>query len=111
MLPNIDLPRRASRRLHLQCRHPWQSHCYGACAREFVPLTTVGAPTEQSGVSAGAVGVITRLDGTRQVTYNGHPLYLYNQEQPLVLSRTDIESVGNGAGVSGFGGTLSLVSP
>jgi len=59
---------------------PWQSHCYGACAREFIPVTTEGAPT---GVDTGAVGVIPRWDGLRQVTYNGHPLYIYNQEQPL----------------------------
>ena len=87
---------------------PWQSHCYGACAREFIPVTTEGAPT---GVNTGAVGVIPRWDGLRQVTYNGHPLYIYNQEQPLPLGPSDSQTVGNGNGVSAFGGTLSLVSP
>lgn len=112
MLPNIGLPNGVPVAVYtFSADTPWQSHCYGACAREFIPLTTVGAPTEQSGVNAGAVGVIFRFDGSRQVTYNGHPLYIYNQEQPLVLSQTDIQSVGNGNGVSAFGGTLSLVSP
>ena len=90
---------------------PWHSKCYGACAREFIPVTTEGAPTEQTGVNASAVGVITRLDGSRQVTYNGSPLYIYNQEQPLPLVSGNVQTVGNGNGVSAFGGTLSQVGP
>jgi predicted lipoprotein with Yx(FWY)xxD motif len=95
---------------------PWRSNCYGACAREFIPVTTTSAPTEQPSVvgpdvNASAVGVITRFDGTRQVTYNGHPLYIYNQEQPLPLASGAVQTVGNGNGVSGFGGTLSFVTP
>ncbi len=113
MLPNIGLPSGGVpvAVYTFSGDRPWRSNCYGACAREFIPVTTVGAPVEQSGVNTGAVGVIWRADGQRQVTYNGHPLYIYNQEQPLPLSQTDIESVGNGNGVSGFGGTLNLVSP
>ena len=90
---------------------PWHSNCYGACAREFIPVTTQGAPTEQAGVNGSAVGVITRWDGSQQVTFHGHPLYIYNQEQPLPLSPTAFQTVGNGNGVSAFGGTLSLVAP
>jgi predicted lipoprotein with Yx(FWY)xxD motif len=92
---------------------PYFSTCYGACARDFIPLYTVGAPTTATGVNAGAVGVIRRADGSEQVTYDGHPLYLYSQEQPLAgpggLVTTG--SAGNGEGVSAFGGTLSLVTP
>ncbi len=58
------------------------SHCYGACARDFIPVTTVGTPTPGAGVNPDAVGMIRRADGTEQVTHNGHPLYFYNQEQP-----------------------------
>jgi predicted lipoprotein with Yx(FWY)xxD motif len=112
MLPNIGLPNGVPVTVYtFSADTPWGSHCYGACAREFVPVTTVGTPTEQTGVNTGAVGVITRFDGSRQVTYNGHPLYIYNQEQPLPLGASDIQTVGNGNGVSAFGGTLSLVSP
>jgi predicted lipoprotein with Yx(FWY)xxD motif len=89
---------------------PWRSSCYGACAREFIPVLTTGTPTE-TGANASAIGVINRFDGSRQVTYNGHPLYLYNQEQPLPLTSGAVQTVGNGEGVSGFGGTLSLVTP
>jgi predicted lipoprotein with Yx(FWY)xxD motif len=89
------------------------SHCYGACAMEFIPLRTVGAPVLKSGVNPSAVGVIWRADGTEQVTYNGKPLYIYNQEQPLANSSGLITtgSGGNGNGVSDFGGTFSLVTP
>jgi predicted lipoprotein with Yx(FWY)xxD motif len=90
---------------------PWHSNCYGACAREFIPVTTLGAPTEQAGVNDRAVGVITRWDGTQQVTYHGQPLYIYNQEQPLPTGPASFQTVGNGNGVSGFGGALSLVTP
>jgi predicted lipoprotein with Yx(FWY)xxD motif len=80
---------------------------------EFIPLRTVGTPVLKSGVSPSAVGVIWRADGTEQVTYNGKPLYIYNQEQPLANSSGLITtgSGGNGNGVSAFGGTFSLVTP
>ena len=84
------------------------SHCYGACAREFIPLYTDGTPTVTAGVNASAVGVAWRADGTRQVTYNGQPLYLYDQEQPLGGTGG---TAGNGAGVNAFGGTFNLVNP
>lgn len=97
---------------------PYHSDCYGACAREFIPLYTVGTPTigtGVTGVNSSAIGVIHRGDGSEQATYDGHPLYLYDQEQPLP-NATDtglgtIGSGGNGNGVSAFGGTLSLVTP
>ena len=76
--------------------------------REFIPLYTDGTPTVTTGVNAGAVGVVWRADGTRQVTYNGQPLYLYDREQPLAGTAG---TAGNGAGVSAFGGTFNLVSP
>lgn len=112
MLPNIGLPVGVPVAVYTFSRdRRWHSSCYGACARTFIPVTTVGAPTEQADVDTGAVGVMTRRDGSLQVTYHGHPLYIYNQEQPLVLGPTDIQSVGNGAGVTAFGGRLTLVSP
>jgi predicted lipoprotein with Yx(FWY)xxD motif len=92
------------------------SHCYGACATEFIPLRTVGTPVLGAGVNPSAVGVIWRADGTQQVTYHGQPLYIYDQEQPLVNpgpppSLVTNSTAGNGDGVSAFGGTFSLVNP
>lgn len=93
--------------------HPNFSVCYNQCAREFIPLYTVGAPSIGAGVNASAVGVIHRFDGTEQVTYDGHPLYLYSAEAPLPGSGGPATNgtTGNGNGVNGFGGTFSLVTP
>jgi predicted lipoprotein with Yx(FWY)xxD motif len=94
---------------------PTSSNCTGPCARDFIPVTTVGAPTTATGVNASAVGTIRRGDGNgeEQVTYNGHPLYIYSQEQPLVGKKGPKTkgTAGNGNGVSAFGGTFTLVSP
>ena len=49
-----------------------KSACQASCARRWPPLT--GPAFEAIGVR-GAVGEITRPDGSLQVTYNGHPLY------------------------------------
>ena len=89
------------------------STCYDACARDFIPLDTVGAPTLGAGVNPSAVGTVWRADGTRQVTYDGHPLYIYSQEQPLAGASGLVTTGtgGNGNGVSAFGGTFNLISP
>ena len=81
--------------------------------REFTPVLTSGTPTTQEGVSPAGVGVIRRFDGSLQVTYDGHPLYIYSQEQPLVGEEGLVTtgSAGNGDGISAFGGTFDVVSP
>ena len=53
------------------------SICTTACAAVWPPLTTTGTPTAGTGVGSGMLGTITRSDGTRQVTFNGHPLYTF----------------------------------
>ena len=50
------------------------SKCTGSCATYWPPVT--GPATAGSGVT-GTLGTITRSDGTKQVTYDGHPLYTY----------------------------------
>ena len=54
-----------------------QSACSGACALAWPPLLTPGDPTAGSGAKASLLGTITRPGGRKQVTYNGHPLYLF----------------------------------
>jgi predicted lipoprotein with Yx(FWY)xxD motif len=51
-----------------------KSVCYGSCAAYWPPVT--GAPSAGTGVT-GTLGTITRTDGTKQATYDGHPLYTY----------------------------------
>jgi predicted lipoprotein with Yx(FWY)xxD motif len=51
-----------------------RSACTGACAQYWPPVT--GPATAGPGVT-GRLGTITRSDGSKQATYNGHPLYTY----------------------------------
>jgi predicted lipoprotein with Yx(FWY)xxD motif len=53
---------------------PGKSNCYGSCAAYWPPVT--GAPSKGPGIP-GRIGTIARSGGSRQVTYNGHPLYTY----------------------------------
>ena len=58
-----------------------KSTCSGACASEWPPVTTNGKPTAGDGVTSSLVGTTKRSDGTTQVTYNGHPVYLFSGDQ------------------------------
>ena len=53
---------------------PAASKCYGSCAAYWPPVT--GTAVASPGLP-GTVGTITRTGGSRQLTYNGHPLYTY----------------------------------
>jgi predicted lipoprotein with Yx(FWY)xxD motif len=79
------------------------SSCTGACAAAWPPLRVNGQPTVGSGANAAMVGTTTRSDGNPQVTYNGHPLYLYSGDQ----NPGDT----NGQGLTAFGGGWFAVSP
>ena len=72
-----------------------KSACTGACAGAWPPLLVTGKPTASSGVTASLLGTTTRPEGTTQLTYNGHPLYLFAQDQKAGET--------NGQGVSAFG--------
>ena len=58
-----------------------RSTCGGSCADAWPPVRTNGEPRVGAGVIASRVGSTTRSDGLPQVTYNGHPLYLYAGDQ------------------------------
>jgi predicted lipoprotein with Yx(FWY)xxD motif len=60
---------------------PGVSNCSGGCAATWPPLLLPeGDPIALPDLT-GALGVITRADGGRQVTYNDQPLYLYARDQ------------------------------
>jgi predicted lipoprotein with Yx(FWY)xxD motif len=80
---------------------PTTSACTGSCARFWPPLLTSEPPQAGAGVSQGMLGAIQRPDGTFQVTYNGHPLYLFVNDQPGTT---------NGQAIHAFGGTFDVVS-
>jgi predicted lipoprotein with Yx(FWY)xxD motif len=55
-----------------------KSACYGACATAWPPVTaTSTTPKVGAGLKQSLVGEATRTDGTRQLTYAGRPLYLF----------------------------------
>ena len=53
------------------------SACSGACAAAWPPVPATGTLTATGGAKASDLGTITRSDGTKQVTYDGHPLYYF----------------------------------
>lgn len=57
-----------------------KSRCYGECARAWPPLITKGEPRARNGAKQSELGTTKRKDGKLQVTYNGHPLYYYVDE-------------------------------
>ncbi len=80
-----------------------QSSCTGACAAAWPPVTTTGAATVSGGANASDVGTLTRSDGTKQVTYNGHALYYFAGDSSAGQT--------NGQGIDGFGAKWWLLTP
>ncbi|HEX4011809.1 MAG TPA: hypothetical protein VHX62_17440 [Solirubrobacteraceae bacterium] len=79
------------------------SSCSGACAQAWPPLLTKGTPIAAHGVTAGDLGTITRSDGTKQVTYKGHPLYYFVGDTAAGSTK--------GQGSDAFGAKWWLVAP
>ena len=80
-----------------------KSACTGACATAWPPLLAKGAPTAGAGLNASKLGTISRSGGNHQVTYNGHPLYLFVNDTQAGQT--------NGQGVTAFGAAWFAVSP
>jgi len=72
------------------------SDCTGACAAAWPPLRDTGKPVVGGGLSESKIGTTPRSDGKPQVTYNGHPLYLYSGDPKPGDT--------NGQGLNAFGG-------
>ena len=79
------------------------SSCSGACAQAWPPVLTKGAPKASSGVTASDLGTTTRSDGTKQVTYKGHPLYYFVQDTTAGAT--------SGQGSAAFGAKWFVVAP
>ena len=73
-----------------------KSTCFGECASDWPPLRAAGTPIVGDGVKAPLVATTARSDGRPEITYNGHPLYLFEgDKQPGET---------NGQGLTAFGG-------
>ena len=62
-----------------------------------------GHPQASGQAVASHLGTITRGDGTTQVTYNGHPLYLYTKD------KDDGDTYGQG--IKSFGASWYVLAP
>ena len=54
-----------------------RSTCYGACAKAWPPYLVKGRLTAGPKTKRSLLAVVRRRDGSRQVTYDGWPLYYY----------------------------------
>ncbi len=80
-----------------------KSSCGGQCAKVWPPVIATTTPAVSGGVNASDLGTITRSDGSKQVTYMGHPLYYFIADTgPGKLK---------GQGSNSFGAKWWLVAP
>jgi predicted lipoprotein with Yx(FWY)xxD motif len=80
-----------------------RSACYGQCTRYWPPLLTHGNPVAKAGAKQSLLGVTRRADGSRQVTYAGHPLYRFVEDTKRGQTK--------GEGSRAFGAGWDAVSP
>ena len=83
--------------------HGAVSSCAGACASVWPPVTTASAAVTSGSARSSALGVVTRSDGTKQVTYAGHPLYFFAKDGD--------GGDAYGEGVHGFGANWYVLAP
>lgn len=76
--------------------------CYGVCAEAWPPVLARGTPRVRGVARPDLVETVRRRDGTRQVTYAGHPLYFYAHEGPGQVLCHDVAE---------YGGTWLVVTP
>jgi predicted lipoprotein with Yx(FWY)xxD motif len=79
------------------------STCTGACAGAWPPVTATGTVTATGSAKSSDLGTTTRPDGTKQVTYDGHPLYYFSGDSG--------PGTATGQGSDGFGAKWWLVAP
>jgi predicted lipoprotein with Yx(FWY)xxD motif len=79
-----------------------RSRCYGECAVAWPPVLTQGKPRAGKGADASLLGTTRRRNGKLQVTYNGHPLYYYKDDEPGRILCHNVDE---------FGGLWLVVNP
>ncbi len=79
------------------------STCSGSCASAWPPVISSGSPSVSGGAVSASLTTITRSDGTKQLSYGGHPLYYYVAD----TSAGDVL----GEGSDGFGAKWWVLAP
>ena len=80
-----------------------RSACSGTCAVYWPPLLAGGGAVVVKGVQRSLLGTIRRPDGTRQVSYAGHPLYRFSGDTGRGQT--------NGEGLHDFGAGWYALTP
>jgi predicted lipoprotein with Yx(FWY)xxD motif len=83
--------------------HGPKSTCNGACAQAWPPLTSTATPKASGAVKASLLGTTKRADGSREVTYAGHPLYYFAGDTQAGQT--------SGQGSNGFGAPWWVITP
>jgi predicted lipoprotein with Yx(FWY)xxD motif len=76
--------------------------CYDDCAKAWPPLVA-DATKAGDKVQAALIGTVARKDGSKQVTYNGWPLYYFIKDKAPGDT--------NGQDIKGFGEEWYLLTP
>lgn len=79
-----------------------KSRCSGQCATNWPPASAPAKPTVAAGITKSKLKVIKRGDGSRQLSYNGHPLYRFIADGKPGDT--------NGENVTAFGGKWHVLS-
>jgi predicted lipoprotein with Yx(FWY)xxD motif len=79
-----------------------KSRCSGQCAANWPPAGSPAKPTVAKGITKSKLKVIKRGDGSRQLSYNGHPLYRFIADGKPGDT--------NGENITAFGGTWHVLS-
>jgi predicted lipoprotein with Yx(FWY)xxD motif len=79
------------------------ARCYGACAKGWPVFNANGNVRAGTGANRHLIGTTSRRDGTKQVTYAGHPLYYYVTDRgPGQVTCQNVDE---------YGGTWLVVAP
>lgn len=57
-----------------------RTDCTDECAEEWPPFITTADPQAGEGIETANLSTVVRQDSTRQVTYDGWPLYYYHDD-------------------------------
>jgi predicted lipoprotein with Yx(FWY)xxD motif len=90
-------------RVLFEADHGASSACSGPCAQAWPPVVTEGAPMATGSANPALLSTITRSDGSKQVTYNGHPLYFFSGDS--------VSGDAKGEGSKAFGGGWYVLAP
>jgi len=80
-----------------------RSACSGACVHYWPPLLTNGRSIAIKGAKPSLLGSFRRADGSRQVSYAGHPLYFFVGDTRSGQT--------NGEGLKDFGASWYALTP